>query len=407
MQFNLSILTVFAVSSFASLANSLPTLDGKVPLVIGHRGASGYLPEHTLESYRLAIQLGADYIEPDLVSTADGVLIARHEPILGATTDVASHPEFAVKRTTRMLDGVSVTDWFASDFTLAEIKTLRAVQPNASRDQGFNGLYEIPTFDEVIALAKSEGTAVGRTVGIYPETKHPTFHDNLGLSLEEPLLGSLTAAGWNSAGAPVFIQSFEVSNLQQLNTLTDVPLIQLIDADDVRPDGSLSLVAPYAQPYDFVVGDDLRTFADLLTPAGLDFVNDYADGIGPWKPYLLKTRIYDTNNDGVAEDRNGDGVVNIKDREVVGDTGIIGEAHAAGLYVHAFTFRNDASLYGFTDPIEEYQTYFKLGLDGLFSDFPDTAFAARAGVVPEASTWTVGIAAATLAGTFLRRRLRS
>jgi glycerophosphoryl diester phosphodiesterase len=176
----------------------------------------------------------------------------------------------------------------------------------------------------------------------------------------------------------VFIQSFEVSNLLQLNQVTDVRLVQLIDADDVNADGSLSLVAPYAQPYDFVVSGDPRTFADLLTPAGLDFVRTYADGVGPWKPYLLKTRIYDPNGDGVAEDRNGDGSVDIKDREIVGDTGVIAAAHRAGLLVHAFTFRDDASLYGFRDPISEYQAFFRLGLDGLFSDYTDTAVASRA-----------------------------
>lgn len=360
-------LLVAAVALVAS-----PSFTSAQALVIGHRGASGYRPEHTLASYRLAIDLGADYIEPDLVSTKDGVLIARHEPMLGSTTDVAAHPEFAGYKTTKILDGVPVTDWFASDFTLAEIKTLRAIQPNAGRDQRYNGLYKIPTFAEVVALAKAGG------VGVYPETKHPTFHDALGLSLEEPLLEVLTAAGWNHAGAPVYIQSFEVSNLQELNQLTNVKLVQLIDANDVNPDGSLDLTAPYGQPYDFAVSGDPRTFADLLTPAGLDFINDYADGIGPWKPYLLRTRIFDRNRDGVADDRNGDGVVNISDRKVVGDTGVIAAAHAAGLVVHAFTFRNDASLYGFSDPVAEYKAYYALGIDGVFSDFPDTALAAQA-----------------------------
>lgn len=378
------VIAAFSALSMSTFAGTLPTLNGQRPIVIGHRGASGYLPEHTLASYKLAIQFGADFVEPDLVSTKDGVLIARHEPILGGTTDVASRPEFAAYKTTKVLDGVSVTDWFASDFTLAEIKTLRAIQPRADRDQSYNGLFEIPTFQEVIDLAKAEGLAVGRTVGIYPETKHPTFHDGLGLSLEEPLVAALAANGWNTSSAPVFIQSFEVSNLQELNTKTQVRLVQLIDADDVLPDGSLSLVAPYAQPYDFVVSGDSRTFADLLTPGGLDFVNDYADGVGPWKPYILQTRIYDPEGDGIANDLNGDGIVNIQDREIVGDTGVVADAHAAGLLVHPFTFRNDASLYGFTDPTEEYKTYFRLGVDGLFSDFPDTAFAARASAVPDA-----------------------
>ncbi|MBL9167671.1 MAG: esterase-like activity of phytase family protein [Verrucomicrobiales bacterium] len=355
-----------------------PTLTGQDPLVIGHRGAAGYRPDHTLAGYLLAIEMGADYIEPDLVSTKDGVLIARHEPMLGGTTDVGSHAEFADRKSTKMVDGVAVTDWFASDFTLAEIKTLRAIQPLGRRDQSFNGLYEVPTFTEVIELAKAQGALKARTIGIYPETKHPTFHDSLGLSLEEPLLAALTAAGWNTSNAPVYIQSFEVSNLRQLNQMTEVRLVQLIDADDVNADGSLSLVAPYAQPYDFVISGDPRTFADLLTPAGLDFVRTYADGVGPWKPYLLKTRIYDPNGDGMAEDRNGDGTVDIKDREIVGDTGVIAAAHRAGLVVHAFTFRDDASLYGFRDPISEYQAFFRLGVDGLFSDYTDTGVASRA-----------------------------
>ena len=355
-----------------SAAVVLPSLSPAQALVIGHRGASGYRPEHTLASYQLAIELGADYIEPDLVSTKDGVLVARHEPMLSGTTNVAAHPEFANRRTTKTVDGVSVTDWFASDFTLAEIRTLRAIQPNAGRDQSFNGQFQIPTFAEIVALAKSAG------VGVYPETKHPTFHDNLGLSLEEPMLAVLSAAGWNHAGAPVFIQSFEVSNLQALNQITDLKLVQLIDANDVNPDGSMDLSAPFGQPYDFVVKGDPRTFADLLTPAGLAFVRSYADGIGPWKPYLLRTRIFDPNHDNVADDRNGDGAVTISDREVIGDTGVIANAHAVGLVVHAFTFRNDSSLYGFSDPIAEYKAYYVLGIDGVFSDFPDTALAAQA-----------------------------
>lgn len=372
------VLCLLAVSGLCGPAATLAR-----PLVIGHRGAAGYRPDHTLEGYSLAIDMGADYIEPDLVSTKDHVLIARHEPMLGGTTDVADRPEFASYKTTKFVDGVSVTDWFASDFTLAEIKTLRARQPLSSRDQSFNDLFEIPTFAEVVELAQSRG------VGVYPETKHPTFHDNLGLSLEEPLLQVLSDAGWNHANAPVFIQSFEVSNLQALNSLTSLKLVQLIDADDVNPDGTLSLVAPYDRPYDFAVAGDPRTFADLVTPAGLDFVNDYADGIGPWKPYLLKTQIYDPNNDLIADDRNGDGIVDIRDREVVGDTGVVANAHAAGLVVHAFTFRNDRSLYGFTDPAEEYAAYFALGVDGVFTDYPDTAYAAAA--VPEPGPLVLGL----------------
>jgi len=346
------------------------TLQGEAPLVIGHRGASGNLPEHTLESYKLAIEQGADFIEPDLVMTKDGVLIARHEPMLDGTTDVADKFP-ASRRTTKMMDGVSTTAYFASDFTLAEIKTLRAKQPSAARPQQFNGLYSVPTLAEVITLAKAESTRVGRTIGIYPEVKHSTFHAGIfGANVfEDILVVQLHTAYGNTSRAPVFIQSFEVANLRYLNTKTDIRLVQLIDADDVNADGSMALVAPYRQPYDFVVSGDPRLFSDLLTSAGLDFVKTYADAIGPWKPYLVKTMA-----DGV--ERTGDTTLNINDRKVVGSTGVIEMAHAKGLLVHTWTFRNDASGYGFKDPKAEMQFYMSLGIDGVFTDFPATGVAA-------------------------------
>jgi glycerophosphoryl diester phosphodiesterase len=352
------------------------TLDGKAPLVIGHRGASGTLPEHTLESYALAISQGADFVEPDLVLTKDGVMIARHEPILDGTTDIATKFP-ASRKSTRNLDGESTTAYFASDFTLAKIKTLRATQARASRDQSFNGQYSIPTLDEVIALAKAEGTKVGKTVGIYPEIKHSVFHSatvGFGANVfEDKLVATLHAAYGNDANAPVFIQSFEVSNLQYLRTKTKIKLVQLIDADDVNADGSMALVAPYRQPYDFVVKGDARLFSDLLTSAGLDFVKTYADAIGPWKPYLVKTV-----NDGV--ERTGDTTININDRRVDGSTGVIEMAHQKGLLVHTWTFRNDASGYGFKDPQAEMKYYMELGIDGIFTDFPATGVAARAAI---------------------------
>lgn len=348
------------------------TLSGDAPLVIGHRGASGLLPEHTLESYRKAIEQNADFIEPDLVLTKDGVMIARHEPMLDGTTDVATKfPES--RKTTRNVDGVATTAYFASDFTLAEIKTLRAVQARANRDQSLNGLYSIPTLDEVLALAKAEGNKRGRTVGIYPEIKHSVFHATeagFGANVfEDKLVATLHAAYGNTGSAPVFIQSFEVSNLQYLNTRTNIKLVQLIDADDVKDDGSMSLVAPYHKPYDFVVNNDARSFLDLLKPAGLDFIKTYADAVGPWKPYLVKTV-----NDGV--DRNGDGKVDINDRRVDGSTGVVEAAHQRGLMVHTWTFRDDASGYGFKDPQAEMAYYMKLGVDGVFTDFPATGVAA-------------------------------
>ena len=353
---------------------SYATLDGQAPLVIGHRGASGFLPEHTLEGYRLAIEQGADFIEPDLVMTKDGQLIARHEPMLDGTTDVATKFP-ATRQTTRLVDGVSTTAYFANDFTLAEIKTLGAVQARAGRPTQYDGLYKIPTLDEVIALAKAEGTKAGRTIGIYPEIKHSTYMAGIfGVNVvEDALLGKLHAAYGNAADAPVFIQSFEVSNLQYLNTKTAIRLIQLVDADDVKADGSMSLVAPYRQPYDFVVKGDTRQFSDLLTAAGLDFVKTYADGIGPWKPYLVKTV-----DDGV--DRTGDGKLTINDRRVDGSTGVIELAHQRGLRVHTWTYRNDASGYGFADPVAEMQYYMRLGVDGVFTDFPVTGVEARAGL---------------------------
>jgi glycerophosphoryl diester phosphodiesterase len=358
------------------------TLDGSAPLVIAHRGASGCLPEHTLEAYKKAIEMGANYIEPDLVMTKDGHLIARHEPMLGGTTDVSSRPEFAARKTTKMVDGVATTDYFASDFTLAEIKTLRAIQTRG-RDPANDGLFEIPTLDEVITLAKAQSTLLGRPVGIYPEVKHSTFHDGIfgARAFENKLVDQLHAAYGNSRNAPVFIQSFEVNNLQYLNGRTDIKLVQLVDADDVKPDGSMSLVAPYAQPYDFVVGWNPRTFADLVTPEGLAFVKTYADGIGPWKPYLVKTVA-----DGV--DRTGDGNLTINDRRVDGSTGVIEAAHAAGLLIHTWTFRNDASGYGFADPQAEMEFYMRLGVDGVFTDFPDTGVAALA-AVPEPQTYAL------------------
>lgn len=373
------------------------TLTGAAPIIIAHRGASGLLPEHTLAAYTKAIEQGADYIEPDVVLTKDGVMIARHEPILDGTTDVAS--KFGADRqSTRVLDGVSTKAYFASDFTLAEIKTLRTIQPRASRDQSFNGLYEIPTLQEVVNLAKAQSVQTGRSIGIYPEIKHSAFHASIfgAKVIEDKLVSALHAAYGNSAAAPVFIQSFEVSNLKYLNGRTDIRLVQLVDADDVKPDGSLSLVPPYAQPYDFVLDGDPRTFADLLTKAGLAEIATYADGIGPWKPYLLKTV-----DDGV--DRDGDGVITAADRRVDGSTGVIEAAHEAGLLVHAYTFRDDAGKYGFTDPAQEIAAYLKLGVDGVFTDYTATGVAARS-AVPEPGTTLLCLAGLAVVGCGYRKR---
>lgn len=348
------------------------------PLVLGHRGATGYLPEHTLASYALAIEQGADYIEPDLVATKDGVLIARHEVDITDTTDVASRAEFASRRTTKTIDGITTTGWFADDFTLDEIKTLRAVQRLGFRAQQYNGLYAVPTFAEVIELAQAARRRYGRVVGVYPETKHPTYHQSVGLPLERRVVEVLAHYGWNRANAPVFIQSFEVANLKQLNRMTRVRLVQLIDANDVRLDGSIDSTG-YG-PYDFVAAGDRRTYADLVTPAGLAEIATYADGLGPWKRYIVGARARDLNNDGVADDINGDGVSNDADRTATGPTSLVDDAHEAGLFVHAYTWRNEAryllSNYN-DDPVQEYLQFYCLGVDGVFSDNPDTAVTAR------------------------------
>lgn len=362
-------------------AGRYPTLDGQPPLVIGHRGASGYLPEHTLESYKRAIELGADFIEPDLVATRDGELVVRHEPNITATTDVSTRPEFASRKTTRQVDGVAETGWFTTDMTLAELKTLRAKQPMAERDQSHNGKYAIPTLREVLDLARSESARIGRTIGVYPETKHPTYHVTAGLALEDRLLKLLAEYGYASKNSPVIVQSFEVGNLKYLRSKTALRLVQLIDGDGVDAQGKVTLAPPSDRPYDFAVARDSRTFADLLTPAGLKEIKTYADGIGPWKAYLLPARQLDANGDGKPDDLNGDGAVDERDRVLLPPTSVVRDAHAAGLFVHPFTFRGEArrlvSDYR-GDAAAEYKKFFEMGVDGVFSDFPDTAVKARA-----------------------------
>ena len=350
-----------------------------LPLVVGHRGASAYLPEHTLAAYELAIMQGADFIEPDLVSTKDGVLIARHEVNITDTTDVASRPQFTSRRTTKVIDGITETGWFADDFTLKEIRSLRARQRLDFRPQVFNGLYQVPTFAEVVALAKKWSKHLDRPIGVYPETKHPTYHQQRGLALEERLVSVLAAEGWNHRRSPVIIQSFEVANLRKLNTMTSVRLVQLIDALDVRLDGTID--STNYGPFDFRVSGDPRTYADLVTPAGLAEIATYADGVGPWKRYIIGARATDANHDGAADDVNGDGAVDDADRRALPPTDLVEQAHAAGLIVHTWTFRNEtrflAGDYG-DDSVNEYLQFYCLGVDGLFADNPDTAVTARA-----------------------------
>jgi glycerophosphoryl diester phosphodiesterase len=328
----------------------------EAPLVIGHRGASGYRPEHTLAAYRLAIRMGADYIEPDLVSTKDGVLVARHENEISGTTDVADHPEFADRHTTKTIDGREVSGWFTEDFTLAELKTLRAeerlpqVRPGNTR---YDQMFAVPTLDEVLELVRNESRRRGEVIGVYPETKHPTYFDSIGLSLEEPLTATLKRHHLNRPNAAVFVQSFETGNLRELDEVLRVPVVQL-----VHDSGA---------PYDLRQQGDSTTYADLVTPEGLKEVATYADAIGANKNLVIPR----TESDEAGE-----------------PTTLVADAHAVGLDVHVWTMRDEnmfmaRDFWRGTDPtakgdaIAEYQAFFDAGVDGVFSDHPDTAVAAR------------------------------
>jgi glycerophosphoryl diester phosphodiesterase len=315
----------------------------KKPIVIAHRGASGYLPEHTLAAYSVAILQGADFIEPDLVMTRDGELIARHDNRLDLTTDIAARPEFARRRGTKEVDGVSVTGWFSEDFTLAEIKQLRAVEriPDIRpANRRFDGQFTVPTLREILELVRAYEKLVGRSVGIYPETKHPTHFDRLGLPLEPPLVALLREHGYTRKEHPVYLQSFEPSSLQKLRALTPLPLIQLLDEAG----------AP--------------TYDDMATPEGLARVAAYADGIGPNKERVIA-------RDGA-------------NRVASPPTDLVRDAHAAGLLVHAYTFRAenfflpvglrrgaDPTVHGDLDA--EIRAFLTAGIDGLFVDHPPIA----------------------------------
>jgi len=293
------------------------------PLIIGHRGASGHRPEHTLEGYRLAAEMGADFIEPDLVSTKDGVLIARHENEIGGTTDAAE--KFPARRTTKTVDGQSITGWFSEDFTLAEIKTLRAKERLTFRSHAYDGKFQVPTFDEVIQTAQQLGRQLGRPIGVYPETKHPTYFRSIGLPLEDTLLASLDRAGWNRRDAPVFIQSFEGGNLRALRSQTRARLIRLVSS-----------------PAD-------------VTDAALKDIASYADGIGPDKRLVIPV--------------DADGTVHPP-------TDLVARAHALNLLVHIWTIRIDKEFLpaGYHGRAEtEYEQFRDAGVDGLFTDFPDVA----------------------------------
>ncbi|MEU5114552.1 glycerophosphodiester phosphodiesterase [Streptomyces longwoodensis] len=329
-----------------------------VPTVIGHRGASGYRPEHTFGSYQLALDLGADIVEAgDLVPTKDGHLVCRHEPEIGGTTDVADHPEFAGRRTTKVLDGVPTTGWFTEDFTLAELKTLRAVEripANRPHNTLYNGRWEIPTFEEVLRWQDEQTRRRGKQVWIYPETKHPTYFRKLGLGLEERLAKLLRKHGKDKRDSPVILQSFEPTSIQRLNKLVDNPLVVLLSGATSRP-------------WDFVETGDPRTVADLVTKQGLREIASYAQGIGPTLDLV------------VPKDASG---------RLTTPTSLVKDAHAVGLILHPYTMRNenpflpaefrkgtDADGYG--DAFGAFRAYFATGIDGVFTDNPDTGLLAR------------------------------
>lgn len=364
----LTTVSVFAAALGLSACSSddteaLPVVAQVVPkplparLVIGHRGASALRPEHTIAGYTKAIEIGADVIEPDLVSTKDGVLVARHENEISGTTNVADKAEFASRKATKIIDGVSITGWFTEDFTLAELKTLRAkerIPANRPENAKYDGQFEIPTFQEVMDLAKAKTKETGRTIGIYPETKHPSYFKSINLPLEKRLVDALHANGYKGKTAPVFIQSFEVANLKEIRALTDLPIVQLLSGT--------------GQPEDFRLVGDKRSYADIATAAGLKEVATYANGIGPSKEMIIPR---DANNN------------------LGTPTSLVKDAHAANLVLHPYTFRPEnpflpanlrkgdvKSLTERGDLAAELTVFLQAGIDGFFTDDPAVGRAA-------------------------------
>ncbi|MEV7115593.1 glycerophosphodiester phosphodiesterase [Streptomyces anulatus] len=332
--------------------------DLPVPTVVGHRGASGYRPEHTLGSYQLALDMGAHIVEQDLVPTKDGHLVCRHENDITATTDVADHPEFAGRRTTKSIDGVSLTGWFTEDFTLAELKTLRAkerIPGNRPDNTLYDGRWTIPTFEEVLRWAEKEGRKRSKPVWLYVETKHPTYFRKLGLGLEEPLARLLRRYGRDRGNSALILQSFEPGSVQRLAHLVDTPRIVLLSG-------------PKTRPWDFVESGDPRTVADLVKPAGLAWMASFAQGIGPTLDLVI------------PKDASG---------RLTTPTTLVRDAHAKGLRLHPYTLRNensflpaefrrgtDPNAYG--DVFGACAAYLATGIDGIFADHPDTALLAAA-----------------------------
>jgi glycerophosphoryl diester phosphodiesterase len=331
--------------------SAMATTKARIPIVIAHRGASGERPEHTALAYRLAVDQGADFIEPDLVVTKDGALVARHENEIGGTTDIAARPEFAARKATKVIDGEQITGWFTEDFTLAELKTLRCRERLPQLRPGntaYDGQAQILTFEEVAVLAKSEGDRVGRRVGLYPEMKHPTYFASVGLPIEGRMAAALKAAGLDGRDANAFVQCFEVAPLKTLRGLVKTPLVQLISDEGGPAD------APGT------------TYSAMTSASGLKAIGSYADGVGPEKSYVVPT----------------DGTV------LLPPTAFVADAHAAGLKVHPWTVRRENYFLPKAQRSSEtpqapgdvqalLAALFKAGVDGVFSDFPGEAVTAR------------------------------
>jgi glycerophosphoryl diester phosphodiesterase len=396
-----------------ALAQGWNTLTGQAPIVIAHRGASGYRPEHTLAAYELAIAQGANYIEPDLVMTKDGALLARHEPMLArvdlnpdgsirmvggqpvinrtdTSTNVWELPQYAGRLTVKTLDGTRVGGWWVEDFTAAEIRAdvraqerLRDVRVG---NNAFNNQFVIPTLQEVIDLAKAKSIETGRTIGVYPETKHPTYFAahaaaNGLMSMEDRLVQILHASYGNSASAPVFIQSFEVGNLRYLNGQTNIRIAQLLNGS--------------GRPFDFMEANDPRSYADLASRQGLDFINDYADGVGA----------------------NTNLMIPLVNGRLGTPTTLVADAHDLGLAVHGWTFRAENSFLpnefdssadpaSFGNMAGQIQAFLRLGMDGFFTDQPDLGVAAVAAVtpVPEPETYALMLGGLGIVAWVARRR---
>jgi glycerophosphoryl diester phosphodiesterase len=318
----LSLSVTFAASAAgcaSAPASNWPhaTLGKAQPLVIAHRGASGVRPEHTIEAYRTAIAQGADCIEPDLVMTKDGVLVARHDIYLSSTTDIASRPEFASRKRASPDPGhPDMEDWWVVDFTLAELKTLRAVQPFRGRPKSFDGQFDVPTFDEVLALAKASRSASGKPVCVYPEAKAPAFHASLGLPMAQPILDALKRHGMDAKGSPVFIQTFEPPFAKQMSGMTELPVVMLV-GDRESLDAALALEG-----------------------------RPFWDGLGATHGLLIGA-------DGKS-------------------TGVLEASHSAGIPVHAWTYRDDTPMMPGGTMESALRATLAMGLDGFFTDFPES-----------------------------------